>query len=417
MALPGTQTYPKDGLVNFGGSRTVLRGSYGLISYDEGTQFFAQNLGTNAGKTITATTLVPGQPGQTNLPAFYTLSNILANPLTGSNFAFATTDYKKVINQADQTFVRTINGFDPTLRAPYTINWNIGVQRELRRDNVLEVRYVGNQSHLAWRTSNLNEVNIFENGFLQEFKSAQNNYNIFKAANPNCGQPNQPACTFANNGLSGQVALPIFSAAFGPRGSLAAIAAGSGFANPAFITNLTNGEAGGLANTLATNQNYVCRMFGSNFSPCARVLPTANAPGTYPINFFLLNPYVAGRMGYVDDTGWDSYNGLQVQFRQRLGRSLNWTTNWTWSKSLTNLATDNANQGLDFTTLRNINLDRRESQFDIRHIIQTFGTYELPIGRGRRLALNNSILNGAFGNWTFGSIFVFSTGQPILTAV
>ncbi len=35
-----------------GGGKTVLRGSYGLVIYDEGTQFYAQNLGTNAGKTI-----------------------------------------------------------------------------------------------------------------------------------------------------------------------------------------------------------------------------------------------------------------------------------------------------------------------------------------------------------------------------
>ena len=388
----------------FGGSKTVIRGSYGLVFYDEGTQFFAQNLGTNAGKTINATTLVPGQPGQTNLPAFYTLSNIVANPLTASSFAFATTEYKKVLNQADQTFVRTINGFDPTLRAPYTINWNFGVQRELWNNTVLEVRYVGNQTHLAWRTSNLNEVNIFENGFLQEFKNARNNLTINQSAG---------VASFANQGRPGQVATPIFDAAFGPRGALAAIAAGSGYASTAFITNLQNGEAGALATTLATNQNYVCRMFGSNFSPCARVLPTANAPGAYPLNFFLLNPYVAGRMGYVDDTGWDSYNGLQVQFRQRLSRGLNWTTNYTWSKSMTNLATDNANQGLDFTTLRNIDLDRRVSQFDIRHIIQTFGTYDLPVGRGKWLSFNNSILNGVLGDWTVGSIFVFSTGQPI----
>jgi len=43
-----------------GGSKTVIRGYYGLIVYDEGTQFFAQNLGTNAGKTINANPTCPG---------------------------------------------------------------------------------------------------------------------------------------------------------------------------------------------------------------------------------------------------------------------------------------------------------------------------------------------------------------------
>ena len=389
----------------FGGQKTVLRGAYSLIVYDEGTQFYAQNLGTNAGKTIAATALIPGQSGQTNLPRFYTLSNIVANPLTVSNFAFPSgTEYKSVINQADQTFVRTISGFDPTLRAPYTVNWNIGFQREVWENGVVEARYVGTQTHLAWRTSNLNEVNIFENGFLQEFKNAQNNLAINLAAG---------STGFANQGRPGQVGLPIFDAAFGPRGALAAIAPASGYTNPAFITNLQNGEAGGLANTLATNQNYVCRMFGSSFSPCARVLPLANAPGVLPINFFLLNPFVAGRMNYVDDTGWHSYNGLQLNFRQRLTKGLNWNANYTWSNSLTNLPADNANQGIDFLTLRNTDLDKRPSQFDIRHVIQTYGTYDLPFGRGRMFNVTNKYLNGLVGGWTIGSIFVFATGQPI----
>jgi hypothetical protein len=391
-----------------GGGKTVLRASYSTIVYDEGTQFFAQNLGTNAGKTIDAAQLVPGQSA---LPAFYTLSNIVANPLTASSFAFSTTDYKKVINLADQTFARTISGFDPTLRAPYTVNYTFGIQRELWKDTVLEVRYVGNQSRLAWRTSNLNEVNIFENGFLQEFKNAQRNLQINQAASVN---------SFQNLGRPGQIALPIFDAAFGPRGALAAIAAGSGYQSTAFITNLQNGEAGAVAHTLASNQNYVCRMFGNTFSPCARVLQDANALGPYPINFFLLNPYAigtagqgGGRLNYVDDTGWHSYNGLQVQFRQRLSQGLNWTMNYALSKSLTNLSRDTANNDLDFVTLRNVGLDKRISPFDIRHVLQTFGTYDLPVGRGRWLSVNNRVLDSVIGGWTLGSVFVFNTGQPI----
>src|SRR5215471_10329777 len=357
-----------------GGSKTVIRGSYGIVVYDEGTQFFAANLGPNAGKTINAVTLIPGQSA---LPAFTTLSDIVANPLTASSFTFATTTYKPVINQADQTFARTISGFDPNLRTPYSVNYNLGIQREFGKNNVLEVRYVGNQSHLVWRTSNLNEVNIFENGFLQEFKNAQKNLAINQAAGVN---------SFQNLGRAGQVALPIFDAAFGPRGGVAAIAAGSGYGSTGFITNLQNGEAGALANTLATNQNYVCRMFGNAFSPCTRINANYNAAGPYPINFFLLNPYVSGRLPLVDNGGWNSYNGLQIQFRQRLSHGLNWTTNYTWSKSLTNLSVDNQNQSLDYTTLRNPKLDRRVSPFDLRHVIQAAGTCDLPFGRGRWLS-------------------------------
>src|SRR5262249_6012843 len=239
---------------------------------------------------------------------------------------------------------RTISGFDPTLRAPYTENYTLSIQRELWKNTVLEVAYVGTQSRLSWRTVNLNEVNIFENGFLNEFKNAQNNLAICRANATACRAAqaaagvttaNQTQNNFANWGLQGQVALPIFSAAFGPRGSAAALTPGAGYASTGFVTNLDNGAAGGLAQTLATGQDYVCRMFGNTFSPCRRVVSAANAPGPYPINFFLLNPFVSGRMNYVDDTGWSNYNGLQVQFRQRLSHGLSWNTNYTWSKSMT----------------------------------------------------------------------------------
>jgi hypothetical protein len=388
-----------------GGDKTVIRGYWGQVYYDEGTQFFAANAGPNIGKTLSATTLVPGATaGATILPAFYTLANVVASPLTVSNFAFTTSTYPSVFHISDQTFSnRTVAGFDPTLRAPYTINYDIGIQRELWRNTVLEARYVGNQAHLVWRTSNLNEVDIFNNGFLQEFRNAQTNL----AARG--GTSFAPGC-------AGCVALPIFDAAFGSRGALGAIATGSGYQSTTFIDNLNNGAAGTLANTLATNANYACRMFGTSFSPCLRagVVTTApTLPGAYPINFFLLNPFVGGRLNFIDDTGWDSYNGLQLQLRQRLSNGLNWNFNWTWAKSLTNIPADNQNQSVDFLTLRDFNTSNRESLFDIRHTIQISGTYDLPFGRGKTFDLKNRWLNEIVGGWTLGNIFVFNTGQPV----
>jgi hypothetical protein len=206
------------------------------------------------------------------------------------------------------------------------------------------------------------------------------------------------------------VPLPIFDAAFGPRG-LWRTQRVRVHTSTAFISNLQNGEAGAIANTLATNQNYVCRMFGNTFSPCARVLPAANA-GPYPINFFLLNPYVAGRI-VLSITEAGTAQRIEIQFRQRLSQGLNWTTNYTLSKSLTNLPADNANQSVDYLTLRNPGLDRRVSQFDIRHILQTFGTYELPFGHGKWLSVNNQWLDRLVGGWVLGSVFVFNTGQPL----
>ena len=389
-----------------GTHKTVVRAGFSVSYYDEGTQMFAQNLGNNIGKTASQT-LIPGQTSV--LPTFTTLSQLASSPVPVSAFT-GIAPYSPVDIQANNTFSSLFYGMKPTLVAPYTENWNISVQRELAKATVLEVRYVGNQGHRSWRTSNLNEVNIFENGFLKEFQNAQNNLNINLA--------NGKGSTFQNNGLPGQANLPIFDAAFGPRGTVPAIAAASGYTNPSFIANLQTGGAGALANTLATNQNYVCRMFGSSFSPCtqARIQPAAtqayNAPGVYPINFFLLNPFDAGTLSYVDDSGWSSYNGLQVQLRKQFSHGLTWTTNYTFSKSLTNLPADSSIQNADYHTWRNQALDRQPSLFDQRHVLQTFGTYDLPIGKNKLVGINNHILDMLFGGWTTASTVQFSTGTP-----
>src|SRR5262249_27828662 len=65
--------------------------------------------------------------------------------------------------------------FDPNLRVPYVQQWSFGIEREIAKDTALELRYVGNHAIKSYRAININEVNIFENGFLKEFINAQAN--------------------------------------------------------------------------------------------------------------------------------------------------------------------------------------------------------------------------------------------------
>ena len=146
----------------------------------------------------------------------------------------------------------------------------------MNRGSALEVRYVGNEAQHIWFSENLNEVNIFENGFLTEFKNAQNNLAI--------NQANGKGTSFANNGLAGQVALPIFAAAFGTT---------SGSLYNQFTTQFQTGAAGSVARSLAGTQSYICNMFGAKFSPCAS-RNLGGAGTSYPINFFEVNPFTAG---------------------------------------------------------------------------------------------------------------------------
>lgn len=383
-----------------GSGKTVIRGGAGVIFYDEGSNFFASNPGSNPGKTqsllIRAGQEAPfGTNLQSTLPAFAAFPAAFVQTFRQADFTGASYSGTYISQTA------TFSTMMPHLKAPYILNWNFGIQRELAKNTVLEVRYVGNGVKHIWRTTDMNEVNIFENGFLKEFKNAQNNLAINTA--------NGVANNFSNRGLPGQVGLPILEAAFGARGSQAALATGSGFGSSTFVTALQNGTAGSMAQSLATNQLYVCRMFGNTFSPCAT--RGYNAPGPYPINFFLTNPFAAGGLGLVEDASSSSYHGLQTNFRRRVQAGLTLQANYTWSKNLGDLWANSSTQTRNFRTLRDGGLDKAPAPHDVRHVFQTAWTYELPIGKDRTFAPANRVLNTIGSGWMVSGILTVQSGQ------
>ena len=376
-----------------GSGKSVVRGSVGLNYYDEGLIAFQTVAGGNPGLNQSIT-LNPGQPGfspgglllSSNIPALSTFPSSFAFPLPESLF----------------TFTRGFSGVNPDIRTPFVFNWNIGMQRELWNGTAVEARYVGNHGFHVWREYDINEVNIFENGFVDEFKKAQRNLDI-NVANGLTG--------FASNGLPGQSALPILDTAFGARGSQAALAAASGYTNGTFITLLQQGQAGALASQIAGNSLYLCRLLGSTFGPCSSL--GFNAPGPYPINLFQANPFAAGRaVTLLNDDGWSRYNGLQLQFRQRYRKSLNVTANYTYARSWSNRYSDSPAAAVTLFTNRDDRLNEVPHIFDLRHSFQTYWTYELPFGRDRHFNIANPVVSQVLGGWTLSGIARTQSGRP-----
>jgi hypothetical protein len=368
-----------------GDRKTVFRGGFSISYYSEGLLNFTNNMSNNpglrqSGNLVSGVDFAPGSLSVGDpLPAFKLFPASFSFPLALSNFTFTNT---------------TITTIDPNIRAPYVQTWSFGLQRELTASTVVEARYVGNRGVRLWHTFNINEVNIFENGFLNQFNQAKRNLDINMA--------NGRGSTFINNGLAGQAAVPIFEAAF------AGLTAGQGFGNAGFITLLQTGQAGTLANTLATTPDYFCRMVGNGFGPCASRVST---PGQYPINFFRLNPFL-GTARVLGDNSFSNYNSLQIEFRQRFARGLTLNVNYAWAHALNDRYNKNVDNLGDFATLRNRRLDYGPSTFDIRHVFQAFGTYDLPFGSGRRFSTKQSVLNAVAGGWTVGWIFRMQSGLP-----
>jgi hypothetical protein len=407
-----------------GPGQTVVRAGYSVRDYLEGQQnfwsyasdfgsYFYQSFARYGGPSANASS-------GTYLAGTFHLQNDTGAcetlPGTGTStcppFIAAPTSYQQTVSLAALTFSgQGEAGMNPHIKVPYIQSWNLGIERPLGRYNALELRYVGNRGIHEWIAPDLNEVNIFENGFLTQFKTAQQNLAIYTQANPGCAQAG--TCSFANNGLPGQQPVPIFQAAFSQEG--AGLGPGAGdYTNGSFIADLQHGAAGSLAQVLAGQYNnpfYLCSMVGTSFGPCATAGFT-NA-GTYPSNFFQVNPFQAGnQVYYLNSVGYSNYNALQVEFRQKNWHGMQFNANYTWGKTLGTSPQGNISSQVNYYTLRNTRMNYQPSAYDIRHNFNAFGTYDLPFGAGKTFLNRQGALDRLVGGWTLGTIFKYQTGNP-----
>jgi outer membrane receptor protein involved in Fe transport len=132
----------------FGGGRTVIRGGFG-ISYDPSFFNIVLNTYTAAPFAGVGTILqVPGAPGSVDFPFLPSTKEELATtPSTNGGDP-------RLFNRTE---------VDPNFYNPYTMSYNFGVQQELFKDHVLEVRYVGSRIVGQFQTVNANPTVRFLN--------------------------------------------------------------------------------------------------------------------------------------------------------------------------------------------------------------------------------------------------------------
>jgi outer membrane receptor protein involved in Fe transport len=137
--------------------QTVIRGGYS-IAYDPAFYNLLLNASTSAPVVFLNTTSNPAPPAAPIFP--------VPSDLTGAGVqAFAKSRNLIAINTFDPRFFsRTI--FAPNFHSPYAQQWSFGVQREIARNNVLEVRYVGTHGVGLFQTLNANpRIDRLVNGF------------------------------------------------------------------------------------------------------------------------------------------------------------------------------------------------------------------------------------------------------------
>jgi hypothetical protein len=356
------------------GQDAVIRAGYN-IAYQRGdTSDFTGVYGSNPGISI------DDSVNQTNKNL--TVPTLLRNGIPSAPAVQPRTYPMAVPNASSSVYT-----FDPNIQLPYASSAQVGMQRALNKTTAIEVRWVHTTSSGTWRSFNYNETNIVENGFLNEFRLAQQNLVLSGGK------------SFAYTGAAGSNQLPTLLAYLnGKPASQAGTASaysGSTWTNSTFLTYLyaLNPNPLSFAGSLRTNGTYAGNAITAGL----------------PANFFVVNPDVSG--AYVTANGGDTrYNGLQLVLTRRFSGGLQVGANYAFGKGYQQ----------DFYSFRkpwvwnelNYNNSRDNSYGNIRHNFSANWVYELPFGQGKRFGAGvGRNMNRLIGNWSYTGIARVQSGR------
>lgn len=348
----------------FGTSKTSIRGNYRL-AYDRVPTF------------LISSAILPNMPGSTTSvvdTAFGAAGGRLADlrlqqPTRSPNDLRQPTAF----SNANNTVV------DPNFETPQTNMWSFGVQRELFRQTVLEVNYIGRRAHNLLGAYNVNQAEIFRNGFVDAYK------------------------TVKAGGES-----PLMNSIFAADSRRGAAESGSQLVRRLFAANLSLSGVAGLASTIAAQPQS-----GTS-------LTNASGVGKY---FFYPYPQFSGGLSVIDSNDFSTYHSLQATVDRRFTRGASLQVSYTLSKSLDTRSFDPAftiaGSGSTATAVNtpfdifNRRLNYALSDFDRTHSVTSNFVLELPFGRGHRLAGNSgSWINRVLGGWQVSGLFRVTSGRP-----
>jgi hypothetical protein len=370
----------------FGDRKTVIRGGASL-TYDRpgGGITFLQDQNTYIFDTLVTTNLpVPNaRTALLNMPRFASINSVpfqntaptVTRPFTPN------VDHGQGFGLATQ---QTNYAVDPNFKIPYSIQYSFGFQRELAGDFILEAAYVGRQGRKLFALADASQIVDFRDRTSGQFMlAALNNLQAQVAT----GGPITPIAWFENQ--MGPTVLANYGA--------------------------TCGQFGLGANCTELVANFLLPLVETGGSADLIAALYANA---------LIEPNVGlssqfGSNAFVTNKGSSSYNGLLISLRKRFSQGLQFDVNYTLSNSLDNQSTvtNTVTSGGLICDATNLRVCRGPSDFDLRHLFNVNGIWELPVGRGRAFGANApGWLNTIIGGWQISAIYSARSGLPFSLA-
>ena len=285
-------------------------------------------------------------------------------------------------------------GLDSKIKTPYSHVVDFSIQRELSNGSSLEISYVGRFAHrLLAQEDVAMPINLQAAG--SSYFAEARKMSLLARANSGTGVP-----------VSSVQPVAYWETLFG---ALDGVDLGYG-AGPASATqNIYQIYQANLYNE--TNALYLLDM------PDSTTGAGINPGQTYPSYRFYHDQYSA--LYAWRSVGNSNYNALQAVYRQRFGHGLQADFNYTYSKSLDitsqaeRVPTSGGNNSAQILNTWNPNQLYGDSDFDVRHQINSNYVWDLPFGRGKQYMSSASRLMDEFiGGWTTTGIIRWTSGLP-----
>lgn len=170
-------------------------------------------------------------------------------------------------------------------------------------------------------------------------------------------------------------------------------------------------EAGYMGNTAQKQQGTVYVN-----QPVLPSGPTDTSPYAARAPYPLWSPTFTQAANYE----WGDFNAAYVKYEKRLSKGITLSLAYTYSKEMDSggqggLGVGGNNSGQNQYNRRP---DRELASNDVRHHFIGNYVWQLPIGKGQRVNINNTLLDGFVGGWQINGITTFQSGMPytIVTA-
>ena len=113
-------------------------------------------------------------------------------------------------------------------------------------------------------------------------------------------------------------------------------------------------------------------------------------------------------VGLTNNTATSDYHAFQLKFQRRLSNGLQALASYSFSHSIDSASTDilSLNQATP-GSVADANVDRGNSDFDIRHSSTVGATYDLPFRSSKR------VLQGLFSGWSLDSFILARSAPPV----